>query len=185
MASRVLGGIFSRGWASKMEIPGTFWTAGGQEIIPVKGVIDMMNAVQAEFPTGRRDFLWAGLAGLILSLSPSGAEAADMTQKKLLEQDLPALNMEGWEFQGSEITFPPGFSPPAHRHSGFVIGYVLQGDFRFQLEGRPVIVLKPGQMFYEPPGVHHLVAESASDQRPARILVILFGEKGKPMTVTV
>ena len=146
----------------------------------------MFDATQPDISNGRRDFLRASLAtGVILGLGPLSSEAADVTQRNLLEQDLPNINLEGWEFQASELTFPPGYVSSSHRHSGFVIGCVLEGEFRFQLEGMPAVVLKKGQIFYEPPGVRHLMAASASYQQSARVLAISFGPKGKPMTVNV
>ncbi len=31
----------------------------------------------------------------------------------------------------SEVSYPPGESSGHHRHPGFVIGYVLEGQYRF------------------------------------------------------
>lgn len=80
-----------------------------------------------------------------------------------------------------EVYCAPGERSTAHRHPGFVLGYVLEGTFRFQMEGGPVRVLRPGDTFYEQPGGTHLVAESATPGRSARVLAIVIAETGKPI----
>jgi quercetin dioxygenase-like cupin family protein len=127
--------------------------------------------------SSRRYVLRSGLAGL-LGIRLTNAQLRRM----IARQELPPVNLEGWDCEIMELTFPPGFSAAPHHHSGFVIGYVLEGDFRFQVEGEPELIYKQGQTFFEPPGAHHIVAASASLGQSARVLVILFGEKGKPKT---
>jgi quercetin dioxygenase-like cupin family protein len=58
----------------------------------------------------------------------------------------------------------------------------FEGEFRFQLEGEHETVLSTGDVFYEAPGSIHLPSGSASTTRPARILALAFGEKGKEIT---
>jgi quercetin dioxygenase-like cupin family protein len=71
---------------------------------------------------------------------------------------------------------------PKHVHPGFILGYILDGELRFQLEGEHEKVLSAGDVFYEAPGSIHLLSSSASTIRPARILALAFGEKGKEIT---
>lgn len=80
-----------------------------------------------------------------------------------------------------EIHFPPGQRNAPHKHPGFVLGYVLQGEFRFQIAGQPERVLRAGETFYEGPGATHLVAESANANQPARVLAIVIAQQGKPL----
>lgn len=80
-----------------------------------------------------------------------------------------------------EVTVAAGQHSTAHKHPGFVLGYVLEGRFRFQMAGQPEKVLGVGETFYEQPGGTHLVAESASPGRPARVLAIVIAETGKPI----
>lgn len=80
-----------------------------------------------------------------------------------------------------EIYCAPGQRSTAHKHPGFVLGYVLEGKFRFQMAGHPERILRAGDTFYEPPGEAHLVAESANADRPARVLAIVIAEPGKPL----
>ena len=69
-----------------------------------------------------------------------------------------------------------------HRHPGFVLGYVIEGQVRFQVAGEAPRVLQAGETFYEPPGARHLIAESARADRPARALAIVIAESGLAIT---
>jgi quercetin dioxygenase-like cupin family protein len=102
--------------------------------------------------------------------------------KRIYEQPLPPVNLAGWQVTVVELTFPPGTDSPKHIHPGFVLAYVLDGDFRFHLEGEQERVLSTGSMFYEAPGAIHLPSGSASATRPARVLALAFGETGKATT---
>lgn len=80
-----------------------------------------------------------------------------------------------------EVYCAPGEPTAAHRHPGFVLGYVIEGEFRFQIAGQPERTLRAGETFYEPPGAKHLVSASASPDKPARILAIIIAEPEKPL----
>jgi len=58
----------------------------------------------------------------------------------------------------------------------------LEGEYRFQLEGEQEKVLSTGDLFYDAPGSIHLPSGSASINEPARILALVFAEKGKEIT---
>jgi quercetin dioxygenase-like cupin family protein len=110
--------------------------------------------------------------------------AADQKGQKriLLQQGLPDMKLEDFQFTAVELTFAPGERSAKHHHPGFVIGYVLEGEFRFQLQGEDARTLRAGEMFYEPPGAVHVVSESASASKAARVLALVFGPKGKPVS---
>jgi len=76
----------------------------------------------------------------------------------------------------SELYLEPGKGSTPHKHAGFVLGYVIEGEFRFQIAGEPERILRAGDIFYEPPGATHLLSESASDSRPARVLAIVIAD---------
>lgn len=130
----------------------------------------------------RREFLAVSLA----SLAMAATRAPQMTDKAEIRTvstyDLPHINLNGWQASFRELTFPPGYRSPKHTHSGFVLGYVLEGKFRLHIEGRPETFLSAGETFFEAPGAVHLPSGSASATEPARVLVAAFGEKGKEWT---
>jgi quercetin dioxygenase-like cupin family protein len=134
----------------------------------------------------RREFLTAALAGLAAPfLAAHGANAAPSV-RAIVQKDAPAVNLDGWQVSASEISYPPGESSGPHRHPGFVVGYVLEGEYRFAVNAEPPRVLSAGEMFFESfdaPGEVHAVSGNASDTRPAKILAIVFTRKGDPVTI--
>ena len=68
-----------------------------------------------------------------------------------------------------------------HRHPGSVYVYVTKGTARLQIEGQPVQVVHTGQSFFEPPGVLHTVAESASDTESAMAIAVMVVPNGAPL----
>ena len=134
--------------------------------------------------TDRRAFLMTTAASVAASLMASpDAGAAPPTAKQLVQRDAPAVNLDGWQMTATEVTYPPGEASGRHRHPGFVCGYVLEGQYRFAVDGQPETVLSAGQMFFENPGDVHAVSGNASKTQPARILAIVFTKKGDPVTI--
>ena len=106
--------------------------------------------------------------------------------KQLVQRDAPAINLDGWQMTATEVSYPPGEASGKHRHPGFVIGYVLEGQYRFAVNDKAPTVLNSGQMFFESfdaPGEVHAVSGNASTTAPCRILAIVFTKKGDPVTI--
>lgn len=124
----------------------------------------------------------AGLLAEVLATQTSVAQGRT-GRRAVLVQDLPKVTLEDWTVTVTEISYSPGASSAQHKHPGFVLAYVLEGEVRMQLKGQPEATYGVGQMFYEPPGAIHAVSRNASDTKPARFLAMVFAEKGKPTTV--
>ena len=120
------------------------------------------------------------VAGLVAMLRPLQGQNSS-TVRPLFEQDLTGP-FQGWVVTAAEVSYPPGVISARHKHSGFVLGYVLEGPYRFQVDGGQEMVLQTGQVFHEPLGAIHAVSGAANAARPARILAVVVGEKGKPTT---
>jgi quercetin dioxygenase-like cupin family protein len=139
----------------------------------------------------RREFLMAGMTAMAASVF--AARAADGAQPKpassakpLAQRPTPAVNLDGWQMTASEVSYAPGQMSGRHRHPGFVIGYVLEGEYRFAVDDNPPATLTVGQMFFESfdkPGEVHAVSGNASQTQPAKILAIVFTKKGDPTTI--
>ena len=112
-------------------------------------------------------------AGLAATASPPARGA--MIKKQPLSGDF-----DGMEASFIEVTYQPGKDSPQHRHGGFVLGYVIEGQFKFAIKGQTE-VLGPGEAFYEPPDAVHTVSGSANDQ-PAKILAIIVAKKDARLT---
>lgn len=65
----------------------------------------------------------------------------------------------------ARIELPPGQDAGLHLHPCPVVGCVLAGRIRFQVEGEPETVLGPGDGFYEPAGtrISHFDNESSEE----------------------
>jgi quercetin dioxygenase-like cupin family protein len=134
----------------------------------------------------RREFLTAGVAGLAAALLAAHEAQAAPSARMIAQKDAPPVNLDGWQMTASEVTYPPGESSARHRHPGFVMGYVLEGQYRFAVNEQTPTVLSPGQMFFESfdtPGEVHAVSGNASTTQPAKILAIVFTKKGDPVTI--
>ena len=99
--------------------------------------------------------------------------------------------MPGVNLTVVELVFEPNAAPPStaerhrrgHRHPGSVLVYVTQGAVRLALEGEPVKVVHAGEIFFEPPRAHHIIAENASATEPARAVAVMIVPEGEPLTV--
>jgi quercetin dioxygenase-like cupin family protein len=88
----------------------------------------------ATLPVSRRAALESlAKAGAAVLLTPmlAAAENARPNAGPIFEQELPPVSLDGWKMTALEITYAPGEASRAHRHIGFVFGYVLEGDLRF------------------------------------------------------
>jgi quercetin dioxygenase-like cupin family protein len=126
----------------------------------------------------------AGAAVLLTPMLASAANAAP-SAGPIFAQELPPVSLDGWKMTALEITYAPGEIDRAHRHIGFVFGYVLEGDLRFKIDGGEETIYHAGQMFYEKPGTVHRVSANASATKPCRFLAMVFVDKTKPLTEAV
>jgi quercetin dioxygenase-like cupin family protein len=129
----------------------------------------------------RRVFLGAAT---LLPLAIDNALAQAPTVRPVHVQDLPHVRLDGWTATVVEVRYPPAGASQAHRHPGFVLGYVLEGEIRFGVAGGEPTIYRAGQVFYEAPGALHSVSANASSVNPARFIAIVIAEKGAPITVT-
>ncbi len=72
-----------------------------------------------------------------------------------------------------EVTLDPMSGSPPHRHPGPVCGYVLEGTFEFQIEGKEKQVLTVGETFYEPEMVLHQIGRNPSSDSKTRVLATI------------
>jgi len=118
--------------------------------------------------------------GLGTVVAQQQAPATKVSQ--LMKQTL--ADVPGREVMMITLDIPPGGGSPAHRHPGaHNFGYVLEGAYRIKVDNGPENVLTKGQTFYEAPGQLHAVSRNASENEPAKVLVVVVNEVGKPLTV--
>ena len=110
--------------------------------------------------------------------APSSRTPAKATP--LMSKDLP--DFAGKEVTMSTVEYAPGGTSAPHRHDAHTFVYVLEGAVVMQVAGGETVTLKPGQTFYETPADVHSISKNASATAPAKFLVFMIKEKGKPAT---
>jgi len=116
-----------------------------------------------------------GLKGREGCAQPAGARVREIGKQAL------AGPFAGMEASLVEISYPPGGRSAEHRHPGFIVGYVLDGQIRFAINHETSRVLRKGEMFYEPTGALHSTSENAQPEMPAKILAFMVAPPGRPV----
>src|ERR1700754_4799226 len=91
-------------------------------------------------------------------------------------------NIPGKSITAVVVSCAPGGKSPSHRHPGsaFVVGYVLSGSIRSQVNDGAVQVFRAGESWTEQPGAHHRISENASATEPAQLLAIFVADTSEP-----
>jgi quercetin dioxygenase-like cupin family protein len=121
--------------------------------------------------------------GVLVSGGAFAADAKEAVVKPLLQQDLPGI--PGKEVVMSTVEYLPGGASMPHRHDAEVFVYVLEGSVLMQVDGKPPVTVGPGQTFHESPADVHRQSANASQTAPAKFVVFIVKDKGKPVTVPV
>ena len=112
------------------------------------------------------------------SLVPHAAQAqlAGTHRTELSEND---ISIPGWEAVQLRVDIDPGKIAPNRRHPGEEIIYVVEGTIEYQLEGKPPVTLKAGDVLFVPKGVIHS-AKNVGQNNAAEIGTYVV-PKGKPL----
>jgi quercetin dioxygenase-like cupin family protein len=134
-----------------------------------------------------RSMAAAALAVLSLATASQTTFAADAaaheTITPALAESIP--NVPGKTMTALVVEYAPGAKSPSHRHGqAFVVGYVLSGAIRSQVDGGEERVFHAGEHWTEKPGAHHTVSENASDTKPAKLLAIFIADTKDKNLVT-
>ena len=106
------------------------------------------------------------------------AQEAGAKRNILTRQDLSGF--PGHEGVVAQVEFAPGAHEPKHTHPGDIFGYVLEGALTLGVEGRAVVTVKAGEVFFVPAGTVHW-GENAGNT-PVKVVATFVVEKGKPLT---
>jgi quercetin dioxygenase-like cupin family protein len=107
----------------------------------------------------------AGTGGLAQDEEPAArVPARNVLADELLSPTLKLL--------ATELAIEPSVTTPAHRHSGTLFVYVLEGQIQSQIDDGPVVLYETGDSWVEPEGVVHTRADNPSDTDPVRLLII-------------
>jgi quercetin dioxygenase-like cupin family protein len=104
------------------------------------------------------------------------AQAPGLTRKDLQRND---LSVPGREVVQVLVGFPPGLVAPRHFHPGEEIVYCVEGELEYQLDGKPPVTLKAGDVLFIPKAAIHSVRNVGSGH--ASELATYIVEKGQPL----
>jgi len=93
------------------------------------------------------------------------------------------LGVPGREVVQVRVDFAPGVVAPRHSHPGEEIVYAIEGTMEYQLEGKPPVTLKGGEVLFIPAGTIHAVKNVGSGNGAELATYVV--EKGKPLVVLV
>jgi quercetin dioxygenase-like cupin family protein len=115
-----------------------------------------------------------------LALHVAGAQQPGVKRTDLQRHD---LSVPGREVVQTRVEFAPGVGFGKHWHPGEEIVYVLEGSLEYQVEGKPTMTLKAGDVLFIPARAIHAARNVGSV--PGAELATYVVEKGKPLVVTV
>jgi quercetin dioxygenase-like cupin family protein len=116
----------------------------------------------------------SGLA-LQVALAQQGTRRTDLQRHD--------LSIPGHEVVQARVDFSEAAVFGRHTHPGEEIIYVLEGSIEYQLEGKPAVTLKAGEVLFIPAGTIHSAKNVGSGN--AAELGTYVVEKGKPLLTLV
>ena len=93
------------------------------------------------------------------------------------------LSVPGREVVQVRVDLDPGVAFGKHRHPGEEIIYVIEGSLEYEVEGKPPMTLKAGEVLFIPAGTIH-AAKNVGTGNAAEIATYVV-EKGKPLVELV
>jgi quercetin dioxygenase-like cupin family protein len=113
-----------------------------------------------------------------LALHAARAQQPGIRRTDLQRHD---LGVPGREVIQVRVELDPGVSSGKHKHPGEEIVYVLEGSLEYQVEGKPPVTLKAGDVLFIPSGTIH-AAKNVGSGNGAELATYIV-EKGKPLVV--
>jgi quercetin dioxygenase-like cupin family protein len=120
------------------------------------------------------------IAAGVLVAHVARAQQAGVTRTDLQRHDLSAPGREAIQVR---VDLAPGVAFPNHTHPGEEIIYVLEGTLEYQVEGKPPVTLKAGDVLFIPAGTIHS-AKNAGSVTGSELATYIV-EKGKPLLTLV
>jgi quercetin dioxygenase-like cupin family protein len=130
----------------------------------------------------RRSVLGGSAAAALGSALTRDVAKAQLAGTKRTDLQRHDLSIPGREVIQVVVELAPGVTAPPHTHPGEEIIYVLEGLWEYQVQGRPPVTLKAGEVLFIPAGAIHSAKNIGSGN--AEELATYIVEKGKPL-VTV
>jgi quercetin dioxygenase-like cupin family protein len=111
-------------------------------------------------------------------------QQAQLTGTRRTDLQRHDLSVPGREVIQAIVELEPGVKSSRHTHPGEEIVYVLEGaPLEYEVEGRPPVTLKPGDVLFIPAGAVH-TAKNVGNRKGAELATYIV-EKGKPLLTEV
>ena len=120
------------------------------------------------------------IVGIGLAVHVARAQQAGIKRTDLQRHD---LSVPGREVIQVRVDIDPGVASPRHMHPGEEIIYVLEGSLEYQVDGKPPVTLKVGDVLFIPAGTIH-AAKNVGSGNGAELATYVV-EKGKPLLALV
>jgi quercetin dioxygenase-like cupin family protein len=120
------------------------------------------------------------IAGSSLALYVARAKPPGVRRIDLQRHDLSAPKREVVQVR---VELDPGVAFGKHTHPGEEIVYVIEGTLQYEVEGKPPVTLKAGEVLFIPAGTVH-AAKNVGTGVGAELATYIV-EKGKPLVVMV
>jgi quercetin dioxygenase-like cupin family protein len=115
----------------------------------------------------------------MFALVLTGVLAAQQPAFKRTVLQQSDISAPGREVVSAVAEFEPRATPGRHTHFGEEIGYVLEGTFLIEQEGKAPVTLNAGGTFLIPAGTVHNATNTGAGT--GKILATYIVEKGKPL----
>jgi quercetin dioxygenase-like cupin family protein len=125
--------------------------------------------------------IMAAAALIIAGTLAPGAVLAQQQGVKRTDLQRHDLSIPGHEVIQVRVELAPGVAFPKHSHPGEEIVYVLEGSLEYEVEGKPPVTLRAGDVLFVPAGAVHS-AKNVGSGNGAELATYLV-EKGKPLVV--
>ena len=116
------------------------------------------------------------LAANVLALPAAQAQPSGIKRTDLQRHD---LSVPGREAVQVRVDLAPGVAFGNHTHPGEEIIYVLEGALEYDVEGKPPVTLKAGDVLFIPAGAVHS-ARNVGNVTGSELATYIV-EKGKPL----
>jgi quercetin dioxygenase-like cupin family protein len=108
------------------------------------------------------------------------AQQPGFKRVELQKHDISTPGHEAVMMRGE---FNVGAGTPKHTHPGEEVAYILEGQVVVEMEGKPPVTLKAGDVFFVPAGQVHAAKNTGTT--PAKVVSTYIVEKGKPLVTVV
>ena len=123
-----------------------------------------------------RSMLISGAAAILAMIAVCGAEQPAAKWTELQRRDIPGTGLEGVTMA---IEIPPGASSARHSHPGEDFGYLVEGTIVLQVDGKPPLTVRAGEVFFTERG--HIHSARNIGTTTARAVDTYIIDKGTPV----